>query len=376
MKMNTRRAARRPRPGSPGPMARRRHRVGPVRFVASRAWFVGALVLLLRRSAWEGGVAAQEDSDDGNGNDDGSTSAPAALYPDCEADMALVGDSLCDLDFNVAECGFDGGDCCECECTCVDTGDQVCGEGGGGYFCVDPDAPQDCASAPSPTSSTPSSPTSSDAIVVTAGPTSLDASDDPYPGCGGYIPHIGDGYCDEDNNTAACGFDGGDCCACTCGVDAEVDHECGLLGDGYDCRDPDVPDDCNLSNFAQCEGINGYDWQDGYCDDDLNTAECGYDGGDCCRCTCRDYDSWGYYNSCGYYGYDCLDPEAPSSCSTDSPTPSPAAGTEWPECEGYIYAVGDGNLHVWVLHLRLRGPVRFHGLFDNIHARFRRLVRR
>lgn len=92
-------------------MARRRHRAGPVRFVASRAWFVGALVLLLRRSAWEGGVAAQEDNDDGN--DGGSTSASAALYPDCEADMALVGDSLCDLDFNVAECGFDGGDCCE-----------------------------------------------------------------------------------------------------------------------------------------------------------------------------------------------------------------------------------------------------------------------
>lgn len=116
--MNNRRAARRPRPGFPGPMARRRHRAGPVRFVASRAWVVGTLVLvlLLRPSAWEGGVAAQENGDDGSddgSNDDGSTSAPAALYPDCEADMALVGDSLCDLDFNVAECGFDGGDCCE-----------------------------------------------------------------------------------------------------------------------------------------------------------------------------------------------------------------------------------------------------------------------
>ncbi|CAN0138926.1 unnamed protein product, partial [Ectocarpus fasciculatus] len=193
--MNNRRVARRPRPGSPGPMARRRHRAGPVRFVASRAWgVVGAfVVLLLRRSAWEGGgggVAAQ--GDDGSGddsNDDGSTSAPAALYPDCGFDMALVGDSLCDLDINVAECGYDGGDCCEC--TCVDTGDQVCGEGGGGYFCVDPNAPEDCASAPSPTPTTPSSPTSSDAIDVTAGPTSFDAAD-PYPGCGGYVPHIGE----------------------------------------------------------------------------------------------------------------------------------------------------------------------------------------
>ncbi|CAN0453229.1 unnamed protein product, partial [Hapterophycus canaliculatus] len=30
-----------------------------------------------------------------------------------------------------------------------------------------------------------------------------------YPGCGGYLPHMGDGFCDEDLNNAACGFDGG-----------------------------------------------------------------------------------------------------------------------------------------------------------------------
>ena len=27
------------------------------------------------------------------------------------------------------------------------------------------------------------------------------------------IPHyVGDGYCDDENNNALCGFDGGDCC--------------------------------------------------------------------------------------------------------------------------------------------------------------------
>ncbi|CAN0262690.1 unnamed protein product, partial [Scytosiphon promiscuus] len=34
-------------------------------------------------------------------------------YPDCDGDIALVGDSLCDFDLNVDACGFDGGDCCE-----------------------------------------------------------------------------------------------------------------------------------------------------------------------------------------------------------------------------------------------------------------------
>ncbi|CAN0273217.1 unnamed protein product, partial [Scytosiphon promiscuus] len=76
------------------------------------------------------------------------------------------------------------------------------------------------------------------------------------------------------------------------------------------------------------------------CDWDLNNEECGWDGGDCCPCTCREYSS--YYNTCGYYGYDCMDPEAPGTCSTESPTPSPAAGTDYPECEGYISWIGDG----------------------------------
>ncbi|CAM9475240.1 unnamed protein product [Ectocarpus sp. 12 AP-2014] len=172
-----------------------------------------------------------------------------------------------------------------------------------------------------------------------------------YLGCLGYTNHIKDGYCDTDLNNAECGWDGGDCCACTCGSDSdeELAHPCGQLGDGYDCQDPDVPDDCGVTpspaaaiGYPDCEEYL-YEWQDGVCDDNLNTAACGYDGGDCCRCTCRDYNSWGYYSSCGYYGYDCMDPEAPSTCSTDSPTPSPAAGTDWPECEGYIYMIGDGS---------------------------------
>ncbi|CAN0196406.1 unnamed protein product, partial [Hapterophycus canaliculatus] len=228
------------------------------------------------------------------------------------------------------------------ECTCIDTDEQACGEGGAGYFCLDPDAPQGCglteSPAPSVLSSAASDTPSSDTSTT-------------YPGCGGYLPHMGDGFCDEDLNNAACGFDGGDCCVCTCGagVSTETDsleHPCGYRGDGFDCRDPDVPADCGATpspaasfGFPDCTGYI-YDWQDSYCDYDLNNEECGWDGGDCCPCTCREYSSWS--TTCGYYGYDCMDPEAPNTCSTESPTPSPAASTDYPECEGAIYSIGNG----------------------------------
>ena len=77
-----------------------------------------------------------------------------------------------------------------------------------------------------------------------------------------------------------------------------------------------MPDDAvvlRMSNFLRCS--------------DYNPASYG------------DY-GWGY--QCGEYGYDCIDPEAPSVCSTDSPTPSPAAGTDFPDCLGYISEIGDG----------------------------------
>ncbi|CAM9232379.1 unnamed protein product [Ectocarpus sp. 6 AP-2014] len=43
---------------------------------------------------------------------------------------------------------------------------------------------------------------------------------------------------------------------------------------------------------------------DGKCHEDLNTEVCGYDGGDCCSCTCEP----GAFNCGG--GYNCIDPEA------------------------------------------------------------------
>ncbi|CAM9214054.1 unnamed protein product [Ectocarpus sp. 12 AP-2014] len=39
------------------------------------------------------------------------------LYPDCEGELDRIGDGYCDdATNNNEECGFDGGDCCECDC--------------------------------------------------------------------------------------------------------------------------------------------------------------------------------------------------------------------------------------------------------------------
>ena len=74
---------------------------------------------------------------------------------------------------------------------------------------------------------------------------------------------------------------------------------------------------CDNGTFV-CTRIGGYAYDecysqyfcyvgDGYCDSStLNTAECGYDGGDCCVETCIDHE---FYN-CGKYGaFNCIDPD-------------------------------------------------------------------
>lgn len=77
------------------------------------------------------------------------------------------------------------------------------------------------------------------------------------------------------------GFDGGDCCSCTCKTGEE--HTCGLKG--YNCQDPfadcfesatsatddsnDIPVDNGICQFG------GFSAGDGYCSSLFNTPECG-----------------------------------------------------------------------------------------------------
>jgi hypothetical protein len=97
---------------------------------------------------------------------------------------------------------------------------------------------------------------------------------------------VGDNLCDAENNTPECGFDGGDCC-----IDDVVTTYC---GDNCVCNDPDSP---NFGNWAAPSEEPSWEepsysandacaapwwFGDNYCDDENNTPECGFDGGDCC----------------------------------------------------------------------------------------------
>ncbi|CAM9288081.1 unnamed protein product [Ectocarpus fasciculatus] len=68
-----------------------------------------------------------------------------------------------------------------------------------------------------------------------------------FPGCDLMKPEdalsLGDGVCDMLYNTLDCGFDGGDCCPCTClgrqDRAQDSDYACG--SSGYHCLDPTAP---------------------------------------------------------------------------------------------------------------------------------------
>jgi hypothetical protein len=103
-----------------------------------------------------------------------------------------------------------------------------------------------------------------------------------------YPRWIGDGYCDDNSdgayNTAACAFDGGDCCEASCLLLASAHraYECGVAG--YECRDP-AYQITTTTTIAGCD-VERPSWVgDGYCDEgsnggDYNSAECAFDGGD------------------------------------------------------------------------------------------------
>ena len=58
-----------------------------------------------------------------------------------------------------------------------------------------------------------------------------------YPDCDGQALFIADGWCDRSSNNAQCGWDGGDCCECSC--QSNSTYDCGIVG--YSCEDPDAP---------------------------------------------------------------------------------------------------------------------------------------
>ena len=90
-----------------------------------------------------------------------------------------------------------------------------------------------------------------------------------YDGCSGPVADIANGRCDAALNVPACGFDGGDCCPCTCSD-----------GPMHSCSDNTFKE-CVFPACDEEEDFCEVDWQgDGWCDTINNHAGCDWDGGD------------------------------------------------------------------------------------------------
>eukprot|EP01083_Nonionella_stella_P276495 939500_1 len=148
----------------------------------------------------------------------------------------------CERYYNIPECNYDWGDCCEE--TCNATGTTLwnpysyryyrCGDSGpansGGFDCKDPRYTMPPSTQPT---AAPVAPTTSPSVLTvspTAAPTQC------------YDEYMGDARCNEENNNAECNYDDGDCCSESCSnywnPDTRGWNTCGYWFD-YDCRDPD-----------------------------------------------------------------------------------------------------------------------------------------
>lgn len=246
-------------------------------------------------------------------------------YPFCRGNVGVMSDGVCHTQNNNEACGYDGGDCCSC--TCEDGPDYSCGQRGVGFFCVDPGAP---------------------CVDPTISPTPSPTQGVTYPDCEGSLGFIGDGDCDDRNNNPECDYDGGDCCECTC-VPGES-----FFCENFDCKDANAS--CYASSTSALGDtpsptvsptpvlVPGYpectedpdDVGDGYCDSAANVPECGYDGGDCCECTCKPSDVWSCGTDDDFQDFDCRDPD--SGCV---PTPSPTL-SDFLDCKGFTPHIQDG----------------------------------
>eukprot|EP00903_Cladosiphon_okamuranus_P014618 g13556.t1 len=294
-------------------------------------------------------------------------------------DTVRMANAFCDQDLNTPECNYDGGDCCSC--TCEDKPNQECG-GRDGFACIDPDAQcvdddditvnmlEECGwvggigngYCDEENNKEACNYDGGDCCQCTCDPTNAD--DD--QGCGRWsnfacidplapcvdddsvtvdmidicdAGSIGNGYCDDYNNTPECAYDGGDCCSCTCdpaGPGAGDDDACQY---GFACIDPSAPcvndDDITIDMLDACNWVVGIG--NGYCDLEMNTPECNYDGGDCCECTCEvengDDESGGRFSGCNEFA--CVDPEA--SCVDDD-----LITVDMIENCGYVLGIGNG----------------------------------
>lgn len=99
-----------------------------------------------------------------------------------------------------------------------------------------------------------------------------------------------------------------------CSCEPNPYYPCGF--GGYACEDPACFDPALVAEFPDCTG-SWLGLGDGFCDEELNVPSCGYDGGDCCVCSCIG-------TACSLGQFNCLDPDAEDQFFECNPPP-PAA---------------------------------------------------
>ena len=124
-----------------------------------------------------------------------------------------VGNGVCNHNNgknNVADCGWDGGDCCEESCLDNPNPKHVKRCGKGGYHCLDPAYANSPTAAPGPAQ------------------------------CLAKPKQLGNGVCNKNgkNNKAECDWDGGDCCEVSCLSNPNPKKAAKCGNKGYQCLDP------------------------------------------------------------------------------------------------------------------------------------------
>ena len=124
-----------------------------------------------------------------------------------------VGNGVCNHNNgknNVADCGWDGGDCCEESCLDNANPKHVKRCGMRGYHCLDPAYANSPTAAPGPAQ------------------------------CLAKPKQLGNGICNKNgkNNKAECGWDGGDCCEVSCLSNPNPKKAAKCGNKGYQCLDP------------------------------------------------------------------------------------------------------------------------------------------
>jgi hypothetical protein len=119
---------------------------------------------------------------------------------------AFVGDGVCNDQTNIAECDYDGGDCCGCVIT------EHC---------------EDCACLGNINSDEVTNPLVGDGVCnedINNVECSYDGGD-----CCPNSNMVGDAICNDETNHLGCSYDGGDCCV---NVNTDSCSECNCLGSG------------------------------------------------------------------------------------------------------------------------------------------------